>query len=99
MNHENDGDTLGGGAEEEDPHGEGISYQIECSDHQVNDRNGNAGVFIPKQGKGGIVKLGVAGIHSHDQTRPTSPPMLCQRFETCGRRQIKNNHENPHLCM
>lgn len=55
INHEDDGGSLGGGTEDEDPHGEAISYQVDGSDKHVDDRDGNAGVCILEQGQGGVV--------------------------------------------
>lgn len=66
MNHEYDGDRLGGGTEEQDPQGKGISNEVDSSDHRVHDRDGNAGVYICKQGKGGVVQVGVAAVSCHD---------------------------------
>lgn len=77
MNHKYDGDCLGGGTEQQDPHGKAVSDQVDNSDHHVNDRDGNAGVYIRKQGKSGVVQVCVAGVSCHDQTE-----MAC--FPLCG---------------
>lgn len=55
INHEDDGDRLGRGTEEEDPHGKAISYQVNGNDDHVDDRDGNAGVCALKQVQGGVV--------------------------------------------
>ncbi len=46
INHEDDGGSLGVGTEEEDPHGKAISNQVNGSNDDVDDRDGNAGVCI-----------------------------------------------------
>lgn len=55
INHEDDGWSLWGGTEQEEPHGKAISYQVNGSDDHIDDGDGNAGVDILKQGQGGIV--------------------------------------------
>ncbi len=55
INHEDDGGSLGGGTEQEEPHGKAISYQVNGSDNNIDDGDGNAGVYILKQGQGGVV--------------------------------------------
>lgn len=64
INHEDDGGRLGGGTKDEEPHGKPIPYQVNDSDDHVDDRNGNAGVYILKQGQSGVVQF--AGIVPHD---------------------------------
>lgn len=64
--HEDDGWGLGGGAEDEEPHGKAISDQVDGSDDYVDDRDGNAGVPIHKQGQSGVVQLEAAGVPRHD---------------------------------
>lgn len=54
INHEDDGGGLGG-TEDEDPHRKAISYQVNRSDDHIDDRDGNAGIYIHKQGQGGVV--------------------------------------------
>lgn len=66
MNHEDDGGSLGGRTEEEDPNGKAISYQVNGNDDQVDERDGDAGVCVLKQGQGGVVQPGAAGIPRHD---------------------------------
>lgn len=82
MDHEYDGDRLRGGTEEQDPHGRDISKQVDSSDHHIYDRHGDPGVFISKEGKGGIVQLYVVGVSCHDlkEKRPAG---------TCGVKRLK----------
>lgn len=72
MNHEDDGWRLGGGTEEQDPHGKAISCQVNGSDDHVDDRDGNAGVCTLKQVQGGVVQFDAAGIPHHDLMRTAS---------------------------
>lgn len=76
MDHEYDGDRLRRGAEEQDPHGRDISNQVHSSDHHIEDRDGDPGVSIFKEGKGGIVQLYVVGVSCHGQ-RQTACCHLC----------------------
>lgn len=55
INHKDDGRGLGVGAKDEEPHGEAISYQVNGSDHHIDGRDGDAGVYIQEQGPGGVV--------------------------------------------
>lgn len=55
INHEDDGGSLRRRAEEEEPHGKAISYQVNGSNQNVHDRDGDAGVYILKQVQGGVV--------------------------------------------
>lgn len=79
INHEDDGGSLGGGTEEEDPHGKAVSYQVDGGDYCVDDRGGDAGLYIQKQGQGGVVQLRVVRIPSHDQMTMASCH-LCVRM-------------------
>ena len=44
INHEDDGGSLRRRAEEEEPHGEAVSYQVNGSNNHVHDRDDDAGV-------------------------------------------------------
>jgi len=73
INHEDDGRRLGGGAEDEEPHGEAISRQVDGGDDRVDDGDGDAGVGVEEQGPGGVVELeAAAGIPRHDWMRTGS---------------------------
>lgn len=77
MNHEYDGDCLRRGTEEQDPHGRDISNQVDRSDPHIYDRDGDPGVSIFKEVKGGVVQLYGVGVCCHDQ-RALSPVWMPQ---------------------
>lgn len=60
INHEDDGGGLRGSTEDEEPHGKAVSHQVDGSDEAIDDGDGNAGVYILKQGPGGVVQREVA---------------------------------------
>lgn len=50
INHKDDRGRLGGGTDEEDPHGKAVSNQVDGRDHCVDDRRDNADARILKKG-------------------------------------------------
>lgn len=61
--HEDDGGSLGGRTEEEKPHGQAISYQVNGGDEYVKNRDGDAGFKVLQKVYRGVVQF--AGILHH----------------------------------
>lgn len=89
MDHEYNGDRLRGGTEEQDPHGRDISKQVDSSDHHIYDGDGDPGVSISKEEKGGVVQLYVVGVSGHDP-REKQPVGTCVVEEAEGKGGKKN---------
>lgn len=63
--HEDDGGSFGSGTEEEKPHGEAISCQVDDGDHDVDDGDSCAGCCVLEQGQGDVVQFGAVGTPGH----------------------------------
>lgn len=69
MNHEDDRGSLGSGTKKKKPHGQTISYQVDCSDDDVDDRNKDAGVYTLENEQGCFVQLETAAITRHSRRK------------------------------
>lgn len=65
VDHEDDGGSFGRRMEEEEPHGEAVSYQVDDGDHNVDNGDCCTGCYVLEQGQGGVVQFGAVGTPCH----------------------------------
>lgn len=88
IDHEDDGGSLGRGAEQEQPHGKSVSNQVYDGDDRVDGRNDDAGVCVLEQGQGGVVQL--TGVARHDRIGMASNHLGSGLAKACEEESIQS---------